>query len=58
MVGGGGFADARDEFLRDDEDVHWRLGRDVVDCDAEIVLVRELGGDLVIDDFLEESLHF
>ena len=56
LVGSRGFADARDELLRDDEYVHRCLRMDVVNGDTEIVLVRELGGNLAVDNFLEESL--
>lgn len=58
LVGGRGFADAGDKFLRDDEHMHRCLRVDIVDGDAEVVLVRELGGNLAVDDFLEESFHF
>jgi hypothetical protein len=33
--------------------MHRGLRIDVVDRDAVLVLVRELGGDLTVDDFLE-----
>ena len=57
LVGGGGFADAGDELLRDDEHVHRGLGINVVDGDAEIVLMREQGRDFAVNDFLEKSFH-
>ena len=57
LVGGGGLADPGDEFLWDDQHVYRRLRIDVVNGDAEVVFVREFGGNLAIDDFLEESLH-
>ena len=58
LVGGAGFADAGDKFLRDDEHMHRRLWVDIVDGDAEVVLVRELGRNLAVDDLLKESFHF
>ena len=57
LIGGGGFADARDEFFWNDEYVHRCLRGDVVDGDAEIIFVRELRGDLAVNDFLKKSFH-
>ena len=56
LVGVGGFADARDGFLRDDEQVDGCLRLDVVEDDAEGVLVLDRGGDFAVDDFLENGL--
>ena len=56
LVGGRGLADARDELLRDDEHVHRCLRVDVVDGNAVLVFVRQLGRDLAVDDLLEDGL--
>ena len=56
FVAGRGFADARDQFLRNDQQVHGGLRLDVVEDDAVFVLVLDLGGDFAIDDFLEDRL--
>lgn len=55
FVGGRGFADARNHFFRNDQQVHGSLRLDVVDDDAAVVLVLNLRGDLAVDDFLEEG---
>jgi len=57
LVAGRGFADAGNKFLRDHEHMHRCLRVDVVDGDAEVVFMRELGGDLAVNDFLEEGFH-
>lgn len=54
LVFGGGFADARYQFFRDDEEVRRRLRLDVVENDTAVVLVFDFGGDFAIDDFLED----
>jgi hypothetical protein len=56
FVGGCGFADAGDDGFRDDEEVDGGGGGDVVDHDAAVVLVFDLGGDFAVDDALEEGL--
>ena len=55
LVGGRGFADARDDFFRDDEEVDGRGGLDIVDHNAAVVLVLDLRGDFAGDAFLKES---
>lgn len=55
LVGGRGFADARNEFFRDDEQVHGGLRLNVVEDDAEVVFVFDLRGDLAVDDALEDG---
>ena len=57
FIGGGGFGDARDGALGDDEEVDGRLGLDVVEDDTEVVFVFEVGGDLAVDDALEDGFH-
>src|SRR5258708_3565795 len=57
LVGGGRFTDAGNELLRDDEHMHRRLRIDVVDGEAELVLVRELRRNLAVDDLLENRFH-
>ncbi len=43
-------------ILRDDEEVDRRLGTDVVEREAEVVLVEDIGGDLAGDDAVEDGL--
>jgi len=57
FIGGRGFIGSGYELFRDDEQVHGRLRLDVVDDDAALVLVFDLGGNLVIDDALEDGFH-
>ena len=56
LVGRRGFADARDGLFRNDQEVNGRLRLDVVEDDAEFILVLDLRGDFAVDDFLEEGL--
>ena len=51
------FADAGNDDLRDDKQMHGRLWLDVMDDDAVIVLVFDLGGDFPGDDAFEEGWH-
>ena len=55
LIGGGGFADAGDQFFRDDEQVHGSLRLNVMENDAEVVLVLDLRGDFAVDDALEDG---
>ena len=57
LVIGRSGADAGDDLFRDDEEVGGRLRRDVVEDDAEVVLVLDLGGDFSGDNALEKSGH-
>ena len=57
FVVGGGFTDAWNKFFRDDQQMNGRLRLDVVDDDAAVVLVLDLGGDFAVDDFLEERFR-
>ena len=57
FIGGRGVTDAGDYVFRNDEQVNRGLGGDVVDDDAAVVLVLDLGGDFAVDDALEEGLH-
>ena len=53
----GGFADARDRFFGDDEQVDRRLRLDVVEDDAAVVLVFDAAGYFAGDDAFEERGH-
>lgn len=53
-VFGGGFSDADEEFLGDEEKVGGGLGGDVVDDDALVVFVLDGRGDFAVDDSLED----
>src|SRR5882757_5412917 len=55
LVGGRGFLDAWDDFFRNDEQVDGRLRLDVVEDDAVLVLVFDLGGDFTVDNALENG---
>lgn len=55
LVGESGFADARDKFFRNDQQVNRCLGMHVVKGNAEVILVLELGGDFAVDDALEDG---
>ena len=55
LVVGGGLADARNDFLRHDQQVHRGLRLDVVENDAMLILVFDLGGDFPVDDFLKDG---
>jgi hypothetical protein len=54
---GRGVADAGDDDLWDDQQVDRCLGGYVVDDDATVVLVFDLGGDFAVDDSLEKGLR-
>jgi tetratricopeptide (TPR) repeat protein len=54
LVGGDGFAHAGNELFWNDQKMDRSLGLDVVQDDAEVVLVLDLGGDFTIDDALED----
>ena len=56
LVGGGGFRNSRNQFFRDDQQVDRGLRLDVVQDYAEVVFVFDLGGNLAINDALEDSL--
>ena len=55
LVGGGGFTHAGTEFFWNDQKMDRSLGLDVVQDDAEVVLVLDLGGDFTVDDALEDG---
>lgn len=48
--------DAWNDGLRHDQDMHWRFGRNIPECEAEIVLVNDLSGDFPVTDFFEKRL--
>jgi hypothetical protein len=50
-----GFADARDGFLGDDENVDGGLRIDVFEGEAKLVFVDNIGGDFAVDDLLEDA---
>lgn len=52
-----GFADAGNRLFRDDQKMNGSLGLDVVEDDAEVVLVLDLGGDFAVDDALEKGFR-
>lgn len=56
LVFGSRFTNARDELLGHDQHMHGGLRLHIVKGDTEVVLVRELRGDLTIDDFLKDGL--
>jgi len=57
LVLGQGFADAGDQLFGNDQHMHRGLGLHIVDRDAVLILVRDLGGDFSVDDFLEYRFH-
>lgn len=57
FVGDLGFGHARDFLLGDDQDMDRRLGIDVVEGQAEVVLEGDLGRDLAGDDSGEDGAH-
>ena len=55
---GVGFADAGDDGFGNDEQVDRRGRCDIVNDDAEIVLVLDFSGDFAGDDAFEKGRHF
>lgn len=49
-----GFSDARDGFFGNDEDMHRRLGFDIVESDHPVVFVNDGGRDFARDDFFKQ----
>jgi len=56
LVFGLRFGNARDGFLRDQEDMRGRLRGDVVEGNDQVVLINNPGRDFTSDDFLEQGL--
>ena len=54
LVGRRGLADARNEFLRDDQHMHRRLRVDVMERQRPLVFVNRLVGDLAAQDARED----
>ena len=54
MVGGLSFGDARDGFLRDDQDMSGGLGFDVAEGDDFVVFVEDGGRDFSGNDLLKQ----
>ena len=57
LVGGYGFTHAWNGLFRNDEQVNGRLRLDIVEHDAEIVLMLDFGGGLAVDNFLEKRFY-
>ena len=55
LVGGGGFTHAGNEFFWNDQQMDRCLRLDVMQNDAEVVLVKDGRGDFAGDDFFEEG---
>ena len=49
--------DTRDEFLGNNQHMHWGLGLHIVNRDAEFIFIRDLGRNLAVDDFLKDGLR-
>src|SRR5690348_2935383 len=56
LILGRGVAQARNRLARNHQQMHRRARIDVLDGDAELVLVHERAGDLARDDLLEQGL--
>ena len=56
LVGGGCLRQVRERLLGDHEEVHRGLRGDVADHDAPVVLVHELGRDLLPQDLPEDGI--
>ncbi len=56
LVRGLGIHQARDTLLGNHQHVHRRLGVDVVDGDAVLILIDEFAGNLAADDLAENSV--
>jgi hypothetical protein len=46
----------RDVFFGDEQQMHRRLGCDVLKAEAEVVLIDMLAGNCSSDDFAEEAI--
>ena len=57
FVGGRGCGETLNQLFGDDQQVHGGLRLDVVEDDAEVVFVFDLGGDFAVDDALEDGFH-
>ena len=54
LVGGFCFSDPGDELLRNKEQVHRCLGRDIPETQALVVLVNDVGRNFPVCDLLED----
>lgn len=54
LVGLVSFANAGNDFLRNDQDVGRGLGIDILEGDADFIFVNDVGRDFPGDDFLED----
>lgn len=54
LIGGNGGADSGDRLFRYDQQVNGRLGLDVVEDDAVLILVFDPGGNFPGDDAFED----
>jgi hypothetical protein len=50
-----GFGDSRDRFLRNDQDMRWRLWLDVAKGEHQSVLVNNRGGNFAGDNFFKKG---
>lgn len=57
LIGDGRRGDARNQFLGNNQKVHGRLWINVVNDDAELVLMFDLRRNFAVDDFLKKRLH-
>ena len=55
LVVGRGFTHAGNEFFWNDQQLDRSLRLDVMQNDAEVVLVLDLGGNFAVDDALEDG---
>ena len=53
----GRFRDARDELLRNKEEVDRGLGLDVSEAEAEVIFINDLGRNFTGDDLLKNGLR-
>ena len=54
-VFGGEIIEGDEWFFGYEEDVDGGLGIDIMEGEAELVFVDDIGGDFAVDDFLEDS---
>ena len=57
LIFGRSFCHTCDQFFRNHQHMHGRLGLYVVDGDAVLILMRNLGGNFMVDDFLKYGLR-
>jgi len=57
LIGLAGLADTGDGLARDDENVGWCLGGDVLERTADFIAVNDIRRDLSIVDFFKKRFH-